>query len=932
MKIQALSGQWRFKIDRGNTGVDERWFEEELPGQISLPGVLAAQGVGDEISAETRWIGAIANKSWFTEPENEKYGQRGNFKIPFWLQPGKYYAGAAWYQRDIEIPAEWQGRRVRLTLERPHWETRVWLDGVETGLNNSLSTPHEYDFGTMLAPGGHRLSIRVDNSLVIDIGVNSHSITDHTQGNWNGIVGRIELSTTEALWIEELQIYPDPAGKSVLVKGRLCSAAKLPGSCPVKLEAELFNGDQPARLAPVMAEADKDGVFVARYSLGDDARLWDEFNPALYRLTARLENGDAKSAVFGLREIATHGTQFTINGRKLFLRGTLECAIFPKTGHPPTDVDSWKRILHVARAHGLNHLRFHSWCPPEAAFIAADEFGFYYQIESASWANSSTTIGDGKPVDEWVYAETDRILKAFGNHPSFVLMAYGNEPGGAKHPDYLAKWVDHFKAKDARRLFTGGAGWPEIAENQFHVTPYPRIYAWGNGLASRINALPPETRTDYRDFIAKYPETPVISHEIGQWCAYPNFDEIPKYTGYLKPKNFEIFRETLVAHHMGDQAREFVYASGRLQTLCYKEEIESALRTPGMGGFQLLDLHDFPGQGTALVGVLDPFWESKGYVTPEEYSRFCNSTVLLARLEKRVFTTDEELIAEIEVAHFGAAPFKEISVVWRLITGDSQTMAHGAFPEQSIPVGNGIRLGSVSIDLRHLPAPVRCKLIVALDGTPFENDWDIWIYPTESRTQIPAGITVTRDLDDNALSILESGGSVLLLIPPETVKGDKRGAVSLGFSSIFWNTAWTHGQMPHTLGILCNPAHPALAAFPTEGHSNWQWWYLVSRAGAMIMDGLPPALRPTVQVIDDWFTNRRLGLIFEGKIRCGKLLVCSMDLDNNMENNPPARQLFSSLLGYMSGKDFDPAIELQAEDVRAIYESKNGSRGESGAV
>ena len=917
---QSLTGLWQFRLDRETVGISECWYESELPDQISLPGSLAAQRIGDEISIATPWMAEILDKSWFMAPEYEKYRQPGNLKVAFCLQPDRYYAGAAWYQRDIEIPEAWQGGRVVLMLERPHWETHVWLDGKEIGSNNGLSTPHEYDLGTAVTPGKHRLTVLVDNSLVVDIGVNSHSITDHTQGNWNGVVGRIELSVTKPLWIDDLQVYPCLANQSVTAKGNVRSATKLQEPCEVTVEAELINTDRPAQLPPVSVKVRADGTFECEYSLGKDALPWDEFSPALYRLTVKLENGETRTAVFGLREIATQGTQFTINGRKTFFRGALECCVFPKTGYPPTDVDSWKRIIRIAKAHGLNQLRFHSWCPPEAAFIAADELGFYYQVEAASWANQSTTIGDGKPVDAWVYAEAERILRAYGNHPSFVLMAYGNEPGGEKHVDYFVEWVNHFKAKDTRRLFTGGAGWPEIAENQYHLTPTPRIFNWNNGLDSRINGQPPETCADYRDFIEKYPNTPVIVHETGQWCVYPDFDEIPKYTGHLKPKNFEIFSETLIAHHMGDQAHDFLIASGKLQTLCYKEEIESALRTPGMGGFQLLGLNDFPGQGTALVGVLDAFWDSKGYVTPSEYSRFCNSTVPLARLKKRVFTTDEKLVADIEVAHFGAAPLENTAATWKLVGGDGKTVAEGNLPARTIPVDNAIELGRVNIDLQQISAPAHYKLVVALEGTSFENDWDVWVFPPVIGPEIPAGTTiVVDDLDQRTLNALQSGGNVLLLVPPQAVKGDRLGKVALALSSIFWNTSWLERKPPHTLGLLCDPKHPAFAHFPTQSHTNWQWWYLISRAGAMILDGLPPALRPTVQVVDDWFTNRKLGLMFEGKVGSGKLLVCSIDLKG--DNNPVARQMLHSILSYMTGERFEPSLELDADQVRSLYDS-----------
>ena len=925
----SLSGTWRFQLDRANAGVQEKWFERALPGKIKLPGSLPAQGIGDDVTVDTKWTGDIVDKSWFTAPEYEPYRRPGNVKVPFWLQPDKYYAGAAWYQRDFEIPSKWRGKRVVLTLGRSHWETRVWVDGHEVGSNNSLSTPHEYDLGSELPPGKHQLTIRVDNSLVVDIGVNSHSISDHTQGNWNGIVGDISLHATTPIWVEDLQVYPHVTSRTVTVKGRLGNATAQAGSGKIEFSLDRvdLSTDSHRVLKTInVAWQPQGGEFEEQLTMPQSSVAWSEFTPVLYSLTARVSEQDpARSVIFGLREIATEGTQFVLNGQKIFIRGTLECCIFPRTGHPPPDVASWERIVRVAKGYGLNLIRFHSWCPPEAAFVAADKLGFYYQVEIASWANMSTTLGDGKPVDQWLYQEAERILKSYGNHPSFLLVPYGNEPGGRNANAYLAKWVEHWKTADPRRLYTSGSGWPQIPENQFHVTPDPRIQAWGGGLNSRINKLPPETRTDYRQYIEQR-TVPVISHEIGQWCVYPNFDEIPKYTGYLKPKNFDIFRDSLRAHRMGNLAHKFLLASGKLQTLCYKEDIESALRTPGMGGFELLDLHDFPGQGTALVGVLDPFWDDKGYVTAKEYSRFCNQTVPLARLSKRVFTTDETLEADFEVTHFGAAPLLNAGTTWRLVGDNHHTFANGHLRPCDIPLGNATRLGNVSIDLKNIPAPARYKLVLSLDAEAhspttlaFENDWDIWVFPPAVNTQPPPGVLVANALDEHAVSVLNSGGRVLLLVPPARVKGDAHGKVALGFSSIFWNTAWTGRQPPHTLGILCEPKHPALAQFPTDYHSNWQWWYLVSRAGAMILDDLPAGLPPTVQVVDDWVTNRKLVLVFEAKVASGKLLVCSIDLQHDLEANPVARQMLHSLLAYMAGPRFKPSVLVTAGQVRQLF-------------
>jgi GH18 family chitinase len=916
--VLPLSGVWRFELDPADEGLLSFREGRTLADRIRLPGVLQGQGYGEDVTVDTEWTGQIVDRSFFTSPRYAPYRRLGNVKVPFWLQPDKHYVGPAWYERDVVIPPEWKGRRLVLHLERPHWQTIAWLDGRIVGSNDSLSTPHEHDLGAV-EPGKHRLTIRVDNRLVVDVGTNSHSVTDHTQSNWNGIVGRMELRPTAPVWIEDLQVFPHVEARTATVRGTIGCATGQGGRGALRLEVQLSQGPAPELRRAEVAWDGSGGAFEVEVPLGVSAALWDEFSPVLQVLRADLQTPhgrDKRTVQFGIREIGTQGTQFVLNGRKVFFRGTLECAIFPKTGHPPTDVDSWRRIVRIAKAHGLNAIRFHSWCPPEAAFAAADEEGFYYQVEVASWANGSTRLGAGLPIDDWLYRETGRILKAYGNHPSFVLLPYGNEPAG-RDAEFLGRWVEHWKARDPRRLYTSASGWPQISENQFHVAPDPRIQAWGAGLTSRVNAKPPETRTDYRDYVSAR-KVPVISHEIGQWCVYPNLGERAKYTGHLKAKNFDIFADTLAASGMADQAEAFLHASGKLQALLYKEDVESALRTPGMGGFELLDLHDFPGQGTALVGVLDPFWDSKGYVTSDEFRRFAGETVPLARLDRRVFTTAEALEADVEVAHFGPRPLTGARPVWRLVDESGKAVAHGVLPGRDVPVDNGVALGRVSLRLSKLKAPRRYRLVVGLDGTPFENDWDLWVYPPRMDTAVPAGVTVVRALDGAAEARLHEGGRVVLLVPPERVRGDALGKVELGFSSIFWNTAWTSRQAPHTLGVLVDPKHPALAAFPTEDHSNWQWWYLVSRARAMILDGLPKELRPTVQVIDDWFTSRRLGLVFEGRVGRGRLLVTSIDLERDLETNPVARQMRHSLLRYAASDRFAPPVELSAEAVRAL--------------
>lgn len=616
-----------------------------------------------------------------------------------------------------------------------------------------------------------------------------------------------------------------------------------------------------------------------------------------------------------MREITVGKQHIELNGRPVFLRGTLECAIFPLTGYPPTDTTEWMRIFRVAQAHGLNNIRFHSWCPPEAAFEAGDILGMYLHVECSSWANSGSSIGDGKPIDQFLYDESERIVKTFGNHPSFCIMLYGNEPAGINQKQWLADFITYWKKKDNRRLYSGGAGWPAIPENDFHSLPEPRIQRWGEGLNSIINKLAPRSDYDWKNIISPLNKI-VVSHEIGQWCVYPDFKEMSQYSGVLKPKNFEIFKESLEKAQMGQLADSFLLASGKLQALCYKTDIEAALRTPDFGGFQLLDLHDFPGQGTALVGVLNPFWKEKGYISPAEYKRFCNSVVPLLRLPKMIFTSADTINAIAEIANFGENVMEGITPSWKIVDQDGIVMFKGYFETQNIPIGNGVKLGEIVQSLSTVQKAVKLKII--LQAGPFENDWDIWVYPSLLPDKT-VDVLVTQTLDKKAIETLKKGGKVLLTPKKGSLKAEKGGDIAVGFSSIFWNTAWTGKQAPHTLGILCNPLHSALNEFPTEYFSNWQWWDAMSHSNSIILTDFPSDLKPIVRIIDDWFTNRPLGLIFEVKAGNGKLMVSGIDLLSDAANRPEARQMMFSLLSYMAGDAFNPVTQVSIDLVSNMY-------------
>lgn len=521
---QSLQGKWLFALDPNDIGLTEQWYNKSLNDTIHLPGSLQEQGYGDNVGIETPWTGQIVDRSWYDAPQYEKFRQPGNIKVPFWLNPDKHYVGVAWYQKEVEIPASWNGRPIELELERTHWETTLFLDGMEMGKHESLSTPYRHTFNE-LSPGKHTLTLRVDNRVNIEVGTNAHSVSDHTQSNWNGVIGTISLTAKPSLYIDDIQIYPNITNKTIKAIVSLDGTIGTNGSS-LLLQIEKKNGSIVGKPYKIEITSGSGMIQEATLAMGDDAQLWSEHTPNLYTLHAVIKNGENKEEqcrTFGLREFKANGTRFEINGQPVFLRGTLECCIFPLTGYPA------------------------------------------------------------------------------------------------------------------------------------------------------------------------------------------------------------------------------------------KQE--------------------------------------------------------------------------------------------------------------------------------------------TVDKQPY----------------------ITSALDNQAMAQLEKGENVLLLLSPGSILPEKGGNISAGFSSIFWNTAWTNKQPPHTLGILCDPKHPALAAFPTEKYSDYQWWDLVSHCNAMVLDDFPADYRPVVHLIDDWFTNRKLGILLEGKVGNGKLMVCSADLQTELDKRPAARQFRQSILQYMASDRFNPSVSLDPTLIKSLY-------------
>ncbi len=824
---------------------------------------VEAKNVVKEIDLSGTWNCSLGGTVVLpgTLDENHKGNLVNNKEETTHLSRLYSFTGKVTYSKTISIPSSWKRTDIFLHLERTKPAT-VFVDGDSIGYSNDISTPQNFCLGR-LKSGNHTLSVVVDNASGVpaQLYANSHAYTEDTQTNWNGIIGRISIDLSPDCYAQTA-ICPKPCFKDFHIEGQ----------------------------------------------------------------------------------------HFYADGKQLFLRGKHDACVWPLTGHVPMDVQSWLNYLSTCKEYGINHIRFHSWCPPEAAFVAADSLGVYLQPELPFW-------GDFNANDEklmtFLHKEGVNILNTYGRHPSFVMMALGNELWGSI--DKMKSFVDDFRKIAPTKLFTfgsnyylgyqgvrpgmdyfttcrvGGEGWGNFDTNTRGSFSFADVYDGG-----MINHFYPNTKLNFEHACLLAKDTtgrgavPVISHETGQFQTYPDFNEINKYTGVLRPYNLEVFLDRLKKTGMLSQAADFHRASGKWAVELYKADIEMDLRTKDMAGFQLLDIQDYPGQGSAYVGILDAFMESKGITTPEEWRQWCSPVVPLAVMDKYCYTDKDSIPVTMEIANYGNNSLKGSKLTLSLCDESGKILQSKSFDVITDTIGL-FTVGKTNM----IPEDIiftmphkfsLCSQLYSSDKVIAANKWSLWIYP--DMTGNNKGILQTSHISDDIIKKLENGAKVLWTPDSGEFVGNTVGPL---FQTDYWNyrmfkTICENNKKmvsPGTLGILTNPQHAIFNSFPTEEHTDWQWFPIIKNSHPLVLDNMPKDYNPIVQVIDNIERNHKLGLVMEFSIGKGKLLICMSDLKKAAEY-PEGKAFCHSIISYMQSDSFNPKAAFSFSDLMKYLTANSG--------
>lgn len=946
MKI-LLDGSWHVELEDGTTG------------QMDLPGTLDENGIGHRDVGANQWHpdAALGN----AEEEIDK-----DAPIATRFTRRHTYEGKARISRRIKIP-EYGMERLFVRVERAR-ALRLFVDGAESCIfrQGTLSTPYIFEL-TGVTPGEHEFTFLSDNSypgMPKTAICYSSAATDETQTNWNGILGECSMYTRPQNFIDSLRVYPRavkkeeknkadsyvidvcvelaPGAKEILIDAKMVLQSETLAAGNLENTQKLTEifGCAGENLMETGAEAQENQktveIWFRNLPLRENVKLWDEAEGNLYEMAAILDSGmaaeygddivDECQIRFGIRSFGDNGSgRLALNGRTIFLRGEANCAEYPETGHPPMTIPEWKEMLLKYRSYGINCVRFHSHCEPEAAFAAADELGMLLQPELSHW-DPKNAFGTEESY-RYYRAELTAILKTYANHPSFVMLTLGNElQAQGKGRERMRELVRTAKRLDPTRLYANGSNafYGEEgcdSESDFYTSQSCKnvvIRGTFSGMRGYINENYPSADHAYDaamvEIRKEYPK-PVFSFEVGQFEVLPDFEELKSFHGISDPMNLKLIKKRVEERGLLPSWKKYVEATGELSRLAYREEIEAAMRTRELSGISLLGLQDFPGQGTALVGMMNSHMESKPYLfaRPERFREFFRESRIFVKLPRYTYEEGEYLTAEVGVANFGKDSISG-ELVWTLgyrdcavNTGSGEFLYGRADRQKNCPPGTYTSLGRLDIPLEVKGVSAAFMLTVSMGDCT--STYPVWVYKKAS-PECPKNVYETRVFDEQTRAVLQNGGRVYL--SPDADEESLPYSIKTQFTTDFWSVG-TFADQEGGMGQLIDTEHPIFKEFPTDLHTDWQWWIMATKRAVI----LPHPMKMIITEMDSYAFLRPMAQLIEFRCLKGKVLLSTMELHKSQQY-PEARALQAAIYTYLSGENFEPAEELTEEELSTL--------------
>lgn len=952
-----LNGKWHVVLEDGTTG------------QMDLPGTLDENGIGHRDVGANQWhpdavLGNAAGEIDKDAPIATRFTRRHT------------YEGEARISRKITVP-DYGTDRLFVLAERAR-ALRLLVDGEACSVfrQGTLSTPYIFEL-TGAAPGEHEFTFLSDNSypgMPKAAIYYSSAATDETQTNWNGILGECSMYTRPQNFIDSLRVYPRAVKKEEKNKAGgyvldVCvelapGAKKVYKDAKIVLQSEALAAgelEDTQTLTEIisysgegLAEAGTDKeenpktmeIWFRDLPLRENVKLWDEDEGNLYEMAVTLDNGMSAEdkggstaecrTRFGIRSFGDNGSgRLALNGRAIFLRGEANCAEYPETGHPPMTIPEWKEMLLKYRSYGINFVRFHSHCEPEAAFAAADELGMLLQPELSHW-DPKDAFGTEESY-RYYRAELVDLLKTYANHPSFVMLTLGNElQAQDEGRERMRELVRTAKRMDPTRLYANGSNafYGEEGcdpESDFYTSQSCKdvvIRGTFSGMRGYLNENYPSADRTYDEAMAeirKEYQKPVFSFEVGQFEVLPDFEELESFHGISDPVNLKLIKKRVEERGLLPTWEKYVEATGELSRLAYREEIEAAMRTRELSGISLLGLQDFPGQGTALVGMMNSHLEPKPYdfARPERFREFFQECRILVKLPHYTYEAGERLIAEVEAANFGKRNIEGV-FCWTLagkksvsengncepaeIKSKNTVIATGEDTEITIcRPGSYTEVGSLDIPLDFVEKNTALTLKVRIGDSI--SAYPIWVY-RKTTPVCPENVYETRAFDVKTREILQNGGRVYL--SPDADKESLPNSIKTQFTTDFWSVG-TFADQEGGMGQLIDTEHPIFKEFPTDFHTDWQWWIMATKRAVI----LPHPMKTIITEMDSYAFLRPMAQMIEFRCLKGKVLLSTMELHKSQQY-PEVRALQASIYTYLSGENFEPAEEITEEELSML--------------